>query len=59
MIGVCYSRFGHLHLTRNARYTQNTVLNVLMPSLIHPTGTAEHDSWHEPLVSTKELSAVN
>jgi hypothetical protein len=38
MIGVCYSRFGHLHLTRNARYTQNTVLNVLMPSLIHPRG---------------------
>jgi hypothetical protein len=39
--------------------TQKTVLDVSMPSLIHPTGIAEHYSWHEPLVSTKELSAVN
>jgi hypothetical protein len=39
--------------------TQNMVLDVSMPSLIHPTGIADHDSWREPLVSTEELSAAN
>ena len=59
MIGVCYSRFRNLHLARNAGYYSNIVLDVLMPSLIHPTGIVEHLQWHELLVSTKELSAVD